>query len=192
MCLWPSRKAGWAGSGGRRESFPTIASAFPTGRSTSTSRTTSLRLCELNIHSAAVSGAAALGALAVVAVVAVARPFRRWRLRWLGTLGDRLSRQRLEFLVPASATDFAQGQPRADHRAADRSRRLFDYPFIYIIEPGFLVFSEEEVAALKHYLLNGGFLMVDDFWGDYEYQNFYQQMKRVFRRSRAGGTPARS
>jgi hypothetical protein len=57
---------------------------------------------------------------------------------------------------------------------------LFDYPFIYIIEPGDLVFSEDEVAALRKYLLNGGFLMVDDFWGDYQYQNFYEQIKRVF------------
>jgi hypothetical protein len=57
---------------------------------------------------------------------------------------------------------------------------LFDYPFIYIIEPGSLVFSEEEVVDLRKYLLNGGFLMVDDFWGDYEWQNFYEQIKRVF------------
>jgi hypothetical protein len=57
---------------------------------------------------------------------------------------------------------------------------LFDYPFIYMIEPGSLVFSEEEVVALRKYLTNGGFLMVDDFWGDYEWQNFYEQIKRVF------------
>jgi hypothetical protein len=58
--------------------------------------------------------------------------------------------------------------------------KLFDYPFLYMIEPGALNFSEEEVAALRHYLLNGGFLMVDDFWGDYQWENFYQQIKRVF------------
>lgn len=58
--------------------------------------------------------------------------------------------------------------------------RLFDYPFIYIIEPGDLVFSEEEVEALRKYLLNGGFLMVDDFWGDDEWYNFYYEIKRVF------------
>ncbi len=58
--------------------------------------------------------------------------------------------------------------------------RLFDYPFIYIIEPGALLFSEEEVIALRRYLLNGGFLMVDDFWGDYEYDNFHREIKRVF------------
>jgi hypothetical protein len=57
---------------------------------------------------------------------------------------------------------------------------LFDHPFLYMIEPGRLYFSEEEVVALRRYLLNGGFLMVDDFWGDYEWQNFYDQIKRVF------------
>lgn len=58
--------------------------------------------------------------------------------------------------------------------------RLFDYPFIYIIEPGGLLFSEEEVNALRRYCHNGGFLMVDDFWGEAEYENFYEQIKRVF------------
>lgn len=58
--------------------------------------------------------------------------------------------------------------------------RLFDYPFLYMIEPGSLGFSSEEVTALRRYLLNGGFLMVDDFWGDSEYDNFYREIKRVF------------
>jgi hypothetical protein len=58
--------------------------------------------------------------------------------------------------------------------------RLFDYPFLYMIEPGNLMFSEEDVVALRKYLLNGGFLMVDDFWGDYAWQNFSREMKRVF------------
>ncbi len=58
--------------------------------------------------------------------------------------------------------------------------RLFDYPFIYIVEPGSLYFSEPEVAALRRYCFNGGFLMVDDFWGDSEYENMRQQLARVF------------
>jgi hypothetical protein len=58
--------------------------------------------------------------------------------------------------------------------------RLFDYPFIYIVEPGDLAFSDEEVKALRKYLLNGGFLMVDDFWGEDEWYNFYYEIKRVF------------
>ncbi|MCP4261837.1 MAG: DUF4159 domain-containing protein [Planctomycetes bacterium] len=58
--------------------------------------------------------------------------------------------------------------------------RLYDYPFIYIVEPGNLVFSEEEVKILRNYLFNGGFLMVDDFWGEDEWYNFYYEIKRVF------------
>ena len=41
---------------------------------------------------------------------------------------------------------------------------LVNYPFIYLLEPGRgpMVLSEPEVEALRGYLLNGGFLMVDD------------------------------
>jgi len=61
-------------------------------------------------------------------------------------------------------------------------KELFDYPFIYIIEPGRgrIEFTEPEIVALRRYLLNGGFLMVDDFWGDAEWEIFYEQIKRVF------------
>ncbi len=58
--------------------------------------------------------------------------------------------------------------------------RLFDYPFIYIIEPGALIFSQPEVEALRRYCYNGGFLMVDDFWGDSQYENLATQLDRVF------------
>ncbi len=58
--------------------------------------------------------------------------------------------------------------------------RLFDYPFLYMIEPGSLYFSDAEVAALRRYCFNGGFLMVDDFWGESEYENLRIQLARVF------------
>jgi hypothetical protein len=57
---------------------------------------------------------------------------------------------------------------------------LFEYPFIYIVEPGDLYFDEDEVAALRRYLLNGGFLMVDDFWGERQWHSFAAQLRRVF------------
>ncbi|MFT5299773.1 MAG: hypothetical protein ACI814_000546 [Mariniblastus sp.] len=72
-------------------------------------------------------------------------------------------------------------------RLTDES--LFDYPFIYIIEPGHLRFSEAEVVALRRYLTKGGFLMVDDFWGEYEWENFRKQMKRVFPNRDASEVP---
>jgi hypothetical protein len=56
---------------------------------------------------------------------------------------------------------------------------LFKYAFIYMVEPGRLEFSEEEVGILRQYLLSGGFLMADDFWGPKEWQNFEEEIKRV-------------
>jgi len=57
---------------------------------------------------------------------------------------------------------------------------LFDYPWLYLIEPGRMYLEEPEVLALRKHLLNGGFLMVDDFWGEEEWQNLYENIKRVF------------
>lgn len=58
--------------------------------------------------------------------------------------------------------------------------KLLDYPFIYIIEPGMMMLTDDEVRCLRRYLLNGGFLMVDDFWGEQEWDGFYRNIKRVF------------
>ncbi len=57
---------------------------------------------------------------------------------------------------------------------------LENHPFVYMIEPGKLEFRDEEVLAMRQYLLNGGFMMIDDFWGSGEWNNFAGQMKRVF------------
>jgi hypothetical protein len=57
---------------------------------------------------------------------------------------------------------------------------LFRHPFIYIVEPGNLTFTDEEVPILRRYLLNGGFLMIDDFWGDDEWENLADELARVF------------
>jgi hypothetical protein len=54
------------------------------------------------------------------------------------------------------------------------------YPFIYTVEVGNMSLSEAEVTALRSYLLAGGFMVADDFWGDYEWQVFQEQMRRVF------------
>lgn len=57
---------------------------------------------------------------------------------------------------------------------------LSDFPWIYMVEVRSLTFTDLEVAALRKYLLNGGFLMVDDFWGDAAWLNLEREMKRVF------------
>ncbi len=57
--------------------------------------------------------------------------------------------------------------------------RLFDYPLIYFVEPGFMELSDEEAARLREYIQRGGFLFFDDFWGEYEFENVQRQMKKV-------------
>jgi hypothetical protein len=56
---------------------------------------------------------------------------------------------------------------------------MFKFPVIYLVEPGYWYLEENEVKALRDYLLKGGFLIVDDFpsqaWGQFDVN-----MSRVF------------
>ena len=57
---------------------------------------------------------------------------------------------------------------------------LFDYPYIYIVEPGSLYFSDIEAKRMREYFDRGGFLHMDDFWGLAERQNAFEQLRKVF------------
>jgi hypothetical protein len=48
------------------------------------------------------------------------------------------------------------------------------------VEVGGWYLDEQEAERLREYLLRGGFLMVDDFHGTYEWAGFLESMKRVF------------
>ncbi|MFT4588912.1 MAG: hypothetical protein ACI9VS_001966 [Candidatus Binatia bacterium] len=56
---------------------------------------------------------------------------------------------------------------------------LKSQPFIYIAEPGGIHFSDEQVIALRAYLAGGGFIMLDDFWGESEWKNARHQIGRI-------------
>jgi hypothetical protein len=58
--------------------------------------------------------------------------------------------------------------------------RLADYPFLYMSNPGYPSLDDDEIAALRRHLLNGGFLMADDFWAAQEWRNVRQLMRQVF------------
>jgi hypothetical protein len=57
---------------------------------------------------------------------------------------------------------------------------LAECPFIYMVEPGSLQLSQSEVKSLRHYLLNGGFLFLDDFWGEAEWEGMAEELRKVF------------
>jgi len=76
-------------------------------------------------------------------------------------------------------TDFSFVSP--EHKTLHLlSDELFEYPFLYAVEVGYMRLSNREARRLREYLLRGGFLFVDDFHGDWEWQRFYSQIKRVF------------
>ena len=56
---------------------------------------------------------------------------------------------------------------------------LIRFPFLYILEVGGIALSPPEVANLRDYLLKGGFVFVDDFWGDNAWAQFQYQMQQV-------------
>jgi hypothetical protein len=56
---------------------------------------------------------------------------------------------------------------------------LFNYPFIFGEQAGAMELGEEEVGILRNYLQNGGVFMVDDFWGEQDWEHIASQIERV-------------
>jgi hypothetical protein len=90
---------------------------------------------------------------------------------------------------PASDCKFIWGVERltsikayreAPHPMLLMDPSIFEFPYLYIVEPGQMILSGEEAARLREFLLRGGFLHVDDFWGLHQLQNFVEQMAKVF------------
>ena len=61
--------------------------------------------------------------------------------------------------------------------------QIFDYPFLYMLEVGQgggIVLSAADTENLRQYLLRGGFLLIDDFWGQRQWDAFYAAFSQVF------------
>jgi Domain of unknown function (DUF4159) len=85
---------------------------------------------------------------------------------------------RLSELTKTRVSHDPDGQPnhlvvRADEKA------LFECPFVIIEDAGTAEFSAAEVAGLRQYLMKGGFLWADDFWGTDAFEYWRQQLARV-------------
>jgi hypothetical protein len=57
---------------------------------------------------------------------------------------------------------------------------LFQCPFIMMTEVGSLYMRPAEAERLRMYLLKGGFLWADDFWGSYAWEVWEEEMRKVF------------
>jgi hypothetical protein len=56
---------------------------------------------------------------------------------------------------------------------------LFQCPFVMMTEVGSAFFDEKEAARLRDYLLKGGFVWADDFWGSYAWQFWETQLRKA-------------
>jgi hypothetical protein len=56
---------------------------------------------------------------------------------------------------------------------------LFQCPFVIIEDAGTAGFTDEEVVRLRQYLLKGGFMWVDDFWGTRAWEEWRDEIARV-------------
>ena len=56
---------------------------------------------------------------------------------------------------------------------------LHHYALLYMEHAGYMRLSDAEVTALRKYLLAGGALFVNDFWGSQEWDGFDREIKRV-------------
>jgi hypothetical protein len=56
---------------------------------------------------------------------------------------------------------------------------LYHCPILHMEDAGVVRFSDAEVDDLRAYLLKGGFLIVDDFWGTRAWEQFASEIGRV-------------
>ncbi len=67
----------------------------------------------------------------------------------------------------------------AEHPIRLDDPALREFPVLYAVEVGYMSLTEAERQGLRDYLLAGGFLVVDDFWGSREWFNFERQIRAV-------------
>jgi Domain of unknown function (DUF4159) len=77
------------------------------------------------------------------------------------------------------STDQRTGEPK--HVIVQLTApELYHCPMIFMYEVGNMFIDETEAAALRDYLLKGGFLWVDDFWGERAWSIWESQIRKVF------------
>jgi hypothetical protein len=99
-----------------------------------------------------------------------------WNVDW--PRADQNLSIRLSELTRTSVSLDGAGQ--AKHLLVSLTDPLLSHcPFVMMTEPGGASFDEQEAASLRNYLLKGGFLWADDFWGSYAFDFWAGQLAKV-------------
>jgi hypothetical protein len=83
-----------------------------------------------------------------------------------------------QFLIAMHRLTRIDGRPTEQVITLD-SDDIFNYPWIYAVQVQRWSFTDVEAKRLREYLLKGGFLMVDDFHGTEDWENFMNGMRQV-------------
>jgi hypothetical protein len=86
--------------------------------------------------------------------------------------------ERLEELTTMRPSRWADGQP-GFAVVRPTQDELYECPFIFMSDVGTVGFSELEVVRLRDYLLKGGLIYVDDFWGPWAWDNWSRELGRI-------------
>ncbi len=97
--------------------------------------------------------------------------------RWGAWSVDFPKADRQFMLAVNSLIDISASERENPVRLDDPNLRRF--PFLYVLEVGDMALSASEARGLRDYLLAGGFLVIDDFWGSWEWANFERQIRHV-------------
>ena len=84
-----------------------------------------------------------------------------------------------QFTVGVNRLTLLQARSK-EHVVDGKSDDIFDWPWLYVEDAGAWNISPTQAARLREYLLRGGFLMVDDSHGDYEWDTFVAGMRMIF------------
>jgi hypothetical protein len=103
----------------------------------------------------------------------------RYGFRGRGSWATDYPKSDLQFLVVLQRLTNLDVYP-AEHPVRFDDPELLRFPFVYALEVGRMSMTPAEVQGLRRYLLAGGFMIIDDFWGTYEWANFEREMNRVF------------
>lgn len=57
---------------------------------------------------------------------------------------------------------------------------IYNWPWMYVDLPGSWDLTDAQAEKVRDYLLRGGFLMADNFWGQEEWDIFEAGMRRIF------------
>ena len=84
-----------------------------------------------------------------------------------------------QFLMALNRLTRIEGRSTEQVVSAD-SDDIFNYPFVYAVMVHTWTFNDEEAKRMREYLLKGGFLMVDDFHGSEDWEDFMRGMRQIF------------